>query len=687
MLTFKIIRNLVNRQIYFFSKSAIICSMINSLINNEIFISMVSNIQLQLVSFVFLIILVISYFKRKKLPILSTKCFSSMMIFSLVFVILDAWSSIIPFLELKQFWQIRMIYQLRSYSYLSVTVSIYLYVTLLLGRKQGLTPKERIQIFGVYILGIIAIMLAQLRSSVDTSGHFSFTAMNITTNVVVLIFAFRTIFDTIKYSIKNPKAFFKGKRKYIFWTTTIWIADSMLQLVNPFNTVLSLGIASMSFLMYLGLETPGDFIDRETEALNATALRLMLENLTTRRRRFFILNIDIDDFESIEEKFGEAIANQLIANVGDFINSSFDCPIFRAEPNSITIIVMQNKKNEHFYLVDKMLNFIKERMDKSWRVGENSFYISSHCDFIFYPNDVPENLSIHDFMRLIDDWHSYSEETGFLRRIDSKLIENRNREAKIIQLLTDAINSDGIEMYYQPIYEIKAERFSNFEALVRLKNTSTLGFVSPEEFIPIAERHGLIMKLSNMIFNQVFEFISSNKLEHAGLSHIEVNLSGLQSVDAQLPQQMAALMEKYKINPKIVNLEITESIAITSSFMLNKNMDELKKMGCSFSMDDFGTGYSNLSQIAKVNYELIKIDKSLLWPCFEKENANSANAKVILENMIKMILMLGRKIVVEGVETKEQYDYLKKLGVTYIQGYYFSKPLPSSEYLDFLRQK
>jgi len=197
------------------------------------------------------------------------------------------------------------------------------------------------------------------------------------------------------------------------------------------------------------------------------------------------------------------------------------------------------------------------------------------------------------------------------------------------------------------------------------------------------------MKLSNMIFNQVFEFVSSNKLEHAGLSHIEVNLSGLQSVDAQLPQQMSALMEKYKINPKIVNLEITESIAITSSFMLNKNMDELKKMGCSFSMDDFGTGYSNLSQIAKVkvNYELIKIDKSLLWPCFEKEIANSANAKVILENMIKMILMLGRKIVVEGVETKEQYDYLKKLGVTYIQGYYFSKPLPSLEYLEFLRQK
>jgi EAL domain-containing protein (putative c-di-GMP-specific phosphodiesterase class I) len=167
---------------------------------------------------------------------------------------------------------------------------------------------------------------------------------------------------------------------------------------------------------------------------------------------------------------------------------------------------------------------------------------------------------------------------------------------------------------------------------------------------------------------------------------MEVNLSGLQSVDAALPEQMTQLLRKYSLNPNIVNLEITESIAITSSFMLKKNMDELKKIGCTFSMDDFGTGYSNLSQMAKVDYELIKIDKSLLWPCFDKNNPVQANAKIILDNMITMILSLGKKIVVEGVETKEQLDYLEKMGVTYIQGYYFSKPLPAADYLKFLEE-
>ena len=145
---------------------------------------------------------------------------------------------------------------------------------------------------------------------------------------------------------------------------------------------------------------------------------------------------------------------------------------------------------------------------------------------------------------------------------------------------------------------------------------------------------------------------------------------------------------KYNISPDCVNLEITESIAVTSGYMLKKNMDELRKFGCSFSMDDFGTGYSNLSRIAKADFEMIKIDKSLLWPCFKEDGSDSTrNAKILLENMISMLLKIGRKIVVEGIETKEQFDYLESLGITYAQGFYFSKPIPEQEFLKFIEEK
>ena len=192
------------------------------------------------------------------------------------------------------------------------------------------------------------------------------------------------------------------------------------------------------------------------------------------------------------------------------------------------------------------------------------------------------------------------------------------------------------------------------------------------------------MPLSNCIFEKVFDFVSKNHLEDKGLKHVEVNLSAIESVDLSFPSLMKQLLDKHKLNPSIINLEITESIAVSSGRKLKRNMEDLINHGCTFSMDDFGTGYSNLSQITRADFSIIKIDKSLLWPIFEKKNPNRENAKILLENMVSMISQMGLKIVVEGVETKEQFEYLEKLGVTYIQGYYFSKPIDSQEYLRFL---
>lgn len=655
-------------------------------VNLREFFVYASQIQLQLMALVFLVILEVTYFHRQKLPVFSTYCFTSMMIFAFIFVIADSMSILCADMSYLKPWIITFIRQLRIFSFLSVTTSVYLYVYLILGKRQYFQKQQAILALGVYLFAAVAVILYQVNFKNDENGFYSQNILNLIINAVTLFFASKTIIETVNYSISNPKSFFKGKRKYIFWTTGIWILTSIIQIIHPATVIASLTITAMCFIMYLGLETPGDFIDRETGVLNASAMRIVLDNLCSYKKQFFILNIDIEDFDSIEEKFGEDIANQLIANVGDFTTKEFFSPVFRAEPNSITLIALCTRHNERTMFVDRVLNSIKKRLEKSWSVGDNSFYLSAHCDFIFYPRDVPDNISIHEFMRLIDDWHSYSDETGFLRPVNPKLVENRNRESRIVQLVSDSISNDGIEMYYQPIYDIKEKKFSNFEALVRLKDNQTLGFVSPEEFIPIAEKHGLIMKLSDKIFNLVFEFVSAQKLDEKGISHIEVNLSGLQSVEATLPQQMTELLQKYKLNPSIVNLEITESIAITSSYMLKKNMDELKKIGCTFSMDDFGTGYSNLSQIATVDYELIKIDKSLLWPCFDEKNPGRERAKIILQNMISMILTLDKKIVVEGVETKEQFEYLERMGVTFIQGYYFSKPLSAEEYIKFLAE-
>ena len=155
----------------------------------------------------------------------------------------------------------------------------------------------------------------------------------------------------------------------------------------------------------------------------------------------------------------------------------------------------------------------------------------------------------------------------------------------------------------------------------------------------------------------------------------------MQSVDPALPAQLMSVMHKYGIQPKFINLEITETASIDGGEMLDVNMKRLRSLGCHFSMDDFGTGYSNLAKMAKVHFELVKLDKSLIWPAFGE---NPGEPMVILNSCIAMILQLGAHIVAEGVETQEQADFLTEQGVNYLQGYYYSKPISGDTFLEKL---
>lgn len=245
-----------------------------------------------------------------------------------------------------------------------------------------------------------------------------------------------------------------------------------------------------------------------------------------------------------------------------------------------------------------------------------------------------------------------------------------------------AVKNNGLEVYYQPIYSTVKKKFVSAEALVRLKDKETLGFISPEIFIPMAERMGLISDLGNAVVENVCRFAAQNDIKQYGVEYIEVNISAVQSVDISLPDRLYDCMSRYGISSDFFNLEITETAAVEAGELLDLNMSRLKSMGCGFSMDDFGTGYSNLSQMANTGFDIIKLDKSLIWPCFEDSGEKPIT---ILNSCIAMINGLGISIVAEGVETKEQADLLTEKGVEYLQGYYFSKPMNEQDYLNFVQ--
>ena len=258
------------------------------------------------------------------------------------------------------------------------------------------------------------------------------------------------------------------------------------------------------------------------------------------------------------------------------------------------------------------------------------------------------------------------------------MLEKSRRENDLSQILKHALSENQFEVFYQPIYSVKKKKFTTAEALIRLNN-DTLGYVSPEEFIPIAERDGIILLIGEFVFRSVCKFILNNKLWEKGIEYIHVNLSAIQCMQERLHEQLLAIMDYYGLDYKYIELEVTETAAIASSETLLKNMKSLMEKNMNFALDDYGMGYSNTSSILQYPFHTIKLDKSIVWAAMKNENA-----KKFLYHTIAMFRDMGIELVAEGVETAEMARMLSKMECDYLQGFLYSKPITADSFLELL---
>ena len=641
-----------------------------------------NHIKFQIASLTILLILEVIYFLRPKIRLLSNRIFTVLMVSSLCYLLFDfATIFALVYYDYVPLWFVRFTHQ-GFILFLDIALSsIYLYIDILNREQKRYSRTELTLIIGSYIVVLASIFFAPMEYYIEEDGIYSYGLMANCVYAVLIIYSGMTVFQTLRH-IKN-----KAHRKQkicVLMTMALWIGFGGVQIIEPRILISSVGISAIILLMFLSLENPSEYLDSETHAFNYYALKTVLQEYLSRRKEYAIVSMELDEATIIENYTSNNVISEVLIEIKNFVEKNFKTPCYRMNRMTLAFII-DNKKIAR---LDPYLEILADRFSRQWELKDRSVRLNAHANVLCCPEDFPFDGNVIELLDFAEDSETYGRSIGFVRRIDEKAREKRIRRRQILHVVSDAIKNDSIEMYFQPIYCLAEKKFTNAEALVRLKDSESIGYISPEEFIPLAERKGMIMPLSNLIFNHVFSFMSDNSLRRKGMNHIEVNLSGLQSVDANLPKLMKSLLMKYNIAPDCVNLEITESIAVTSGYMLKKNMEELKKFGCSFSMDDFGTGYSNLSRIAKADFEMIKIDKSLLWPCFKEDGTEGTkNAKILLENMISMLLKMGRKIVVEGIETKEQFEYLESLGITYAQGFYFSKPLPEKEFLKFIEEK
>jgi len=409
-------------------------------------------------------------------------------------------------------------------------------------------------------------------------------------------------------------------------------------------------------------------LPNRTLFMNRLNEQLELSNLKNAEGAVFF--IDLDNFKNINDTMGHDYGDKLLMYLAKQFESLIDekDTICRLGGDEFILLHPYFKESEVEYYAKRLLVLF----NKAFKIDGKQMYITASIGVALYPKD---GIDTNTILKNADSAMYKAKELGKNRFMlfDPEMYLKLERKTCIERILRTAIENNELSINYQPQYDAQSNEIFGFEALLRL-NSKELGFISPLEFIPIAEECGYITKLGQWVLKESCR--QSVKWLNAGykFKSISVNIS---SVDIQQPDFLEDIKEIFQdtgINPNIVELEITETVLMQSLDSSIEILRKLMNMGIRIALDDFGTGYSSLSYLRKIPISTLKIDKSFIDNITSNKKEES-----IIKNIIQMAHSMDLKVVAEGVETEDQLSILKERKCNYIQGYYFSKPLPASD--------
>lgn len=386
-----------------------------------------------------------------------------------------------------------------------------------------------------------------------------------------------------------------------------------------------------------------------------------------------LMFIDLDDFKHINDglghQYGDVLLQQIAAGLQSIVGLRGKC--YRMGGDEFVAIVMPDMFSE----LERIANKVKDMFNKPWYLMETEYFCTMSMGIAVFPDDSKD---VHEIIRLADIAMYESKKNGKngYTFYDSCSKLNTARRLDIENSMRQAVTS-GIEefvVFYQPVVDVRTGECSSCEALVRW-DSKALGFMGPGDFIPLAEYLGLITSIGDYVLEEACRQCRYWNEHGIPDFHINVNLSVVQLLQKDVAETVARILKKTGVNPKNIVLEITESFAINDMDRVLDIIKGIKKLGPRIALDDFGTGYSSLNYIKQLPLDIIKVDKTFIDDIVEDEYAQT-----FIKLIVELSDTIDTDIIVEGVENEAQLNILKELGVDYIQGFYYGKPVPAYEF-------
>lgn len=539
-----------------------------------------------------------------------------------------------------------------------------LYIDTYISEQHDFKQKETWGYMTYGIIGSIVIIVTPISGMMDrgrTGYHFG--QATITAYILAILLLVRMLWLLTQHRRQMTR---NSHRSAYYWVA-LCLGATLVQFLN--NELMIAGFFSAIGIMmiYLKLENPERFIDSDTGFFNKLALKRCMRQLNETGESVTMIYFDCEQIG----RQRRIIDREIRLEVYNFFDQMKKIYPFRGIHEGIVIAVRERE------YVLKTIKTINERFEKPWGKYKD-VYLKPKMICLEDTKLLKSALDVKKIFNFVRNEKKLYDEEDIIF-LDENIIREAYKEDDVEEMIMDSIKNHRVEVYYQPIYSTISKTFESAEALVRIRKEDG-SIIMPGGFIEVAEKRGSILPLGAEIFDKVCQFIEEHNMKQMGLHYIEVNLSAVQCSYKSLADDLIKTMERHHVDPHCINLEITESASMKNDKIFLDNMYSLKNYGVSFSLDDFGTGQSNLNYIVAMPVDIVKFDRGMTLSYFE-----NAKAKHVMDAAMTMIKGMNLEIVSEGIENEEQLKILEELGIQYIQGYYFSKPLPENKFVEFIR--
>lgn len=383
---------------------------------------------------------------------------------------------------------------------------------------------------------------------------------------------------------------------------------------------------------------------------------------------YIIVYFDINNFKMINDTFGYEFGDNLLITIAKALKEELTEGEVFARLSSDYFAIFCDYKNGRNKIIRK-LDSIRNNIESNLSI----VFEISLCVGIYFVEE--DEVDIQKAVNKANMARSVAKGKNINYAIYNEDVRNKlSEESMILDDIKIALVKNQFEVYYQPKFSLVNGEMIGSEALIRW-NHPEHGFISPAVFIPIAEKSKLILKIGRFVFEKVCTDLSEWKKQGKKIVPVSVNLSRVELYQPDIVKFINKTIQMYNLSSDLIEIEITETVAINELNILKNVLNELRKYGFSISMDDFGTGYSSISCLRDMPIDILKLDKSFLDGIEHDERSRN-----IAKSIVSLAKSLDLVVIIEGVESKEQAELMKQFGCDLVQGFYFARPMPAKNF-------